>query len=134
MNKTVEENQAFVKAVIEVVHEAGEDYVFNGVCRYFNDGEPACLFGRAISKVGIPASEFMAMRNDLGHDYNSTGAAKVLRVLGYDSLIAEAADEAQRIQDGRTSNALRGTWGKALSAFLYSLRDSELFSQTSTMD
>lgn len=119
--KNLEENRAFVKAMIDVVHEAGDKYVFSGVCQYFRGDEPACLIGRALFKLGITSEVFGSLRNGRGGDYNSTGAFTLLTVLGYDSLIAEAANKAQRIQDGRTSRCEKGTWGEALNAFLLEL-------------
>lgn len=134
MTKTLEENRAFVKAMIDVVDESGEDYMFSGVCQYFHDDEPACMIGKALSKLGMNSSEFRSMRNRRGGDYNSTGAFTVLIVLGYDELIAEAADNAQRVQDGRTQSCVKGTWGEALDAFLFKLDGTDFLDQPSKVD
>lgn len=132
--KNLEQNRAFVKAMFDVVEEAGDQYVFSGVCQYFRGDEPACLIGRALSKLGMTASRFGEIRNSRGGDYNSTGAFTLLTVLGYDSLIAEAADKAQRIQDGRTTRCEKGTWGEALNAFLCQLHGTDFIPLLSKMD
>ena len=40
-------------AVIEVVQERGEDFVYFGSCHYVIASGPSCLFGRALFKLGV---------------------------------------------------------------------------------
>jgi hypothetical protein len=45
-------------AVAEVVHEIGDDFVYNegnegASCQYVRSEAPSCLFGRALHKLGV---------------------------------------------------------------------------------
>lgn len=134
MTKTLEENQAFVKAMNEVVKETGRGYIFNDLCRYFDDlnFKPLCLVGRAMAKVGVEGQSFLKLIKSNGSGYNATDAGIVLEFLGYDPIVADAASAAQKIQDGRTIDGTKGTWGKAIGIFNTMLTDTDY--SLSTMD
>lgn len=136
MNKTLEENQAFVKAMHEVVEEAGSDYVFTDMCNYFDSltFTPLCMVGRAMAKVGIDGRRFLMLKNYNNANFNATDAENVLIMLGYDDVVAQAASMAQRIQDGRNLSCVRGTWGHALTAFRNRLHGTPFLVEPSTMD
>lgn len=111
MTKTLEENQAFVKAVIEAVRERGEDYVYEyNQCVYYLNGKPACLIGVAFDKVGHTLEEISS---------NLASAVSVMHDLGYAEIVYVAASEAQDIQDDK------GTWGQALAQFFKRLNAGE---------
>lgn len=124
-SKTMGENQAFVKAVIDSVEEKGRDYVFEGQCRYFREDtkEPACLFGHALHKVGYDLDDIQSMKCGGFTSTNATIADIVLETMGYHPAIGYAAASAQAIQDGRTNDSVRGTWGKSLDRFFEALKE-----------
>lgn len=118
--KTLEENQAFVTALGEVVKEFGEDFVYTREkCVYFVDKHPSCLIGMALSRVGHTEEEISTLPTS--RDYvpvSNENAAEIMEKLGYDVRICQAALLAQDVQDER------GTWGDAHNHFISYLRDS----------
>lgn len=120
MSKTLEENQAFVKALIEAVKERGENYVYeHRHCVYYFDGKPACLIGVALDKVGHTLEEISKIHTNLNLGSNSAGAMSIMGNLGYAEIVCVAAGEAQDIQDDK------GTWGQALNQFIKRLNAGE---------
>lgn len=111
--KTLEENQAFINALNDVVKEKGEDFAYTrGKCVYFADGCPSCLIGMALSRVGYTEdniSNLFTSWDDIPAINQS--AAEIMEKFGYDARISHAAFLAQEIQD------MRGTWGSAHAQF-----------------
>lgn len=117
--------EGFIQAVRDAVTERGEDWVYpqdrhdarwwarrstvkeDYICRYAQpDGTPACLFGLALSKLGVDIEEFGG---------ESLGISDLLGRLTDPSLLGSdlirAAEGAQEAQDNGLS------WGVALQEF-----------------
>lgn len=109
-------DEDFTWAMKEAVAERGADYVYPkfeegytvGIetCVYQTPtGEPACLIGLAMSKLGL----------ELPPHNVEEGASRVLEETGLSQVARNAADRAQAEQDhGRT-------WGRALETYLLNL-------------
>lgn len=111
----------FTQAMRDAVAERGEDWVYpkgeeawegpDGQCRYFlDDGQPACLIGTALCKLGVPGVR-------PGHE--GAYAGLVLHDI-YGELprgIPRAASLAQEVQDEGQP------WGEALKAYLRALAE-----------
>lgn len=99
-----------VTPVIEqIVKDAGEDFVFPGMCRYFNDfGEPQCLVGHVFHRMGVKypdrAGNFDSVTNYFAVD-------NLFEVLGGEQRLGDALKMAQKAQDNREP------WGEALSRY-----------------
>jgi hypothetical protein len=118
MNLTADD-ELFIKAIRDVVADAGEDFTYPDEwrhltpeekemgltgCRYVADGQPACLIARALARMGVTTAELA--------DYEGSSAESVMEAHGEFSLtIREAADSAQTVQDAGRN------WGQALLAF-----------------
>ena len=116
MTKTLEENQAFVKALYKVVDDRGEDYNYlqhYEDCKYIIDGKAACLIGAALVEAGHTHEEILSWENciAISGPNGENAATKMLR-MGYDENIAWAARHAQLVQDQG------GTWGEAEQSFI----------------
>lgn len=123
MTKTLEENQAFVKALYSVVEEKGEDYCYEYEnCQYIVDSCPACLIGAALAKAGHTQEEILSWDGviAISGPNGESANVKMLR-MGYDVDIAHAARKAQYVQDER------GTWGEAREAFIDCLVDKNVW-------
>jgi hypothetical protein len=105
--------EAFTAAMRAAVAERGEDYVYpreerGYACVYTFNGEPDCLIGLALFKMGVPITFLQdcdGMNNALG----------VLLDLGFSRYVADAADWAQSLQD-------KGhTWGESLGGYFQML-------------
>lgn len=97
--------EAFDKAVTEVIQERGYDFVYvmpevkmswgatKKSCMYFSDdGTPSCLFGAVFAKLGVDPG---LIREHMGVSTVLTG----IWTLEYDNL-TQAASIAQAFQDG----------------------------------
>lgn len=99
-----------VTPVIEqIVKDAGEDFVFPGQCRYFNDYDvPQCLVGHVFHRMGVEYPErvgkFESLTNYFSVDH-------LFNDLGGDPDLGRALKMAQVTQDNRK------TWGEALDAY-----------------
>lgn len=99
--------ESLTAALREAVAERGEDWVYPsewretplGGCLYFRDGEPACLFGLALSKHGYTSYDV--------REY--VGIGVFLRA--YAPEFIEAAGKSQILQDEGA------TWGEALTKY-----------------
>jgi len=99
-----EEN--FTRAMEEAVRERGEGYCYQEDydgpnCKYQVDGQPACLIGLALDKLGVPYDE----------SWEHNGASDVLGRLRASGRVMVAAHAAQRFQD------IGHPWGAALEAY-----------------
>jgi len=107
--------ESLTAAMREAVAERGEDWVYPdywrdpfGGCQYFRDGEPACLFGLALHKLGYAAE-----------DVQEGVSVGNFLPLTADELIG-AAEDAQMYQDSGSS------WGQALAKYESKLRQYRL--------
>lgn len=122
MTKTLEENQAFVKALVEAINERGRDYIYEyDACRYIINDCPACLIGVALVKSGHTHTEIL---NDedcyaISGPNGESGYDKMKR-FGYAEEICMAARRAQNVQDER------GTWGEAEKVFFEYLKETQV--------
>lgn len=122
MIKTLEENQAFVKALVQAVKEKGKDYVYEHEdCKYFIDGCPACLIGVALVRSGHTQAEILDEQGcyAISGPNGESGYDKMHR-FGYAEEICKAARMAQNVQDER------GTWGEAQRVFFEHLKENEV--------
>lgn len=98
-----------------IVDDFGEDYKYTdhyGSCQYVDhSGEPACILGHVLSRLGLPTPEPDSLENFI--DWN--GALSNVRK--FRSPFAPKANQAlvavQRIQDGGMD--INSTWGAALA-------------------
>lgn len=113
---TVITEEQFTQAMRDAVAERGEGYEYNGDpailsgprCSYRHaDGQPGCLIGLALDKLGIT-------------DPEETEAPEALKPYGLSKTVRAAAVEAQVEQDLGTS------WGQALAIYLEKLADPDL--------
>lgn len=109
------DEQGFIKAMREVVEERGADYIYpkdtnatrasgwrtpTGTCVYtLPSGEPACIVGAALAKIGLKPSANANAAVVLEYEMRASGR------------VASAASDAQDEQDGGAP------WGQALAAF-----------------
>ena len=104
---TIDSHAAF-DAMADVVFDYGPDYVYplasQARCVYTVDGEPSCLVGHALHRLGVSIADLETM------DAAGFGAIMVVDVPGA-TLVGDAREvfgQAQMAQDaGRT-------WGNAL--------------------
>ena len=100
-----------MRAMEWAVTERGEGYVYppGANCLYARDGEPDCLIGMALHRIGVPV-ETLAEMNDPGEIDNRPTLVRLAAGgfrLDADALIAMQA--AQSCQD------TEGTWGRAMT-------------------
>ena len=103
-----------LRVMIEVVEEYGRDYVYqrqpgpggpNDKCVYIKDGQPSCLIGHVLVRLGVDVS-FLTDRNSAliaSHLFDSPEANRPWTPMA--GAVMEAAQLAQDVGD---------TWGKAL--------------------
>lgn len=118
--KTLEENQAFINALNDVVKEKGEDFIYTRErCVYFVDEQPSCLIGMVLARVGHTEDEINNLPTSVTCiPVSSENAEEIMQKLGYDVRVCNAALIAQDIQDER------GTWGDARTWFINYLSTS----------
>lgn len=87
----------------KLVEEFGEDYVYpraGAVCVYQLDGEPSCIVGHVLDRLGVPYEEWW-----------DDDQADAERLPFKDELVSSALAHAQRQQD------IGYSWGEALEAY-----------------
>lgn len=99
----VDDVRLMVDAAIE---DRGEDHVYPAAqsmqsCQYFHDGKPGCIFGHALSYLGITLGETDIL-NAMGFSAMITGlnASATPDALEYGAGVQDAQDQAE-------------TWGQA---------------------
>lgn len=107
--------ERFTQAMRDAVAERGRDWAYpqdpewrrpNGGCRYFlESGEPACLIGTALSKLGVGPDQVREGQDAWNLLRKLHGTVRVPKWI-------DSAADAQRAQDRD------GTWGEALDAYL----------------
>jgi hypothetical protein len=111
-------DEAFIDAITAEVEAAGPDFVYQEdpfqTCDYVRDGQPSCLIGRALARLGMSVEELKTFdANDLPNPTNirNPSAAGIMYSLGFSERVTAAADVAQGLQDSCR------TWGRALEVF-----------------
>lgn len=109
--KIVVTRENAIRAMTEVVKEAGVDHVYKqhigAGCSYVYEGQPDCLVGRALHKLGVSIETLEAMDEDFGAFYSvvSTHLPEELDITAEAWRVLSLAQECQD----------RGhTWGVAL--------------------
>lgn len=114
--------ESFTEAMEASVEERGAGYIYtdgsSDLCEYTEvDGEPGCLIGLALSKLGYTGSNTQYLENGMGKD-----VGQVFRNLAVsDAALTAAAQKAQRRQDNGHS------WGSALADYKQVLSDHITF-------
>lgn len=111
-----DKDRQFIDAIRAIVAETGEDHVYERIddgndphrsCWYVHDGQPSCLIGRALHRIGVPLD--LLARNE------GTSALSLMEDIGgFSYTVRLAADLAQDVQDGQDKG---NTWGDALRVF-----------------
>lgn len=116
-------DEQFTEALEKVVARAGADFVYSvpnslhdgtannvEVCLYVDPetGEPSCLIAQALAELNIKLDPEW-------DEVISQSADEVMVPLGFSTRVAEAAAEAQRVQDNRKP------WGSALESYYNTL-------------
>lgn len=104
-----------LRALEEVVAEAGEDYVYQPpnqglTCVYVADGRPSCLVGRALFRLGVSIETLHWLDREFGGFYCRDLNDELPEKIPMDESAAIAFARAQERQDARCS------WGEALRA------------------
>lgn len=112
------------KALQEAVAEREADYRYKehfANCRYQDQGEPSCIVGLALSKMGVSIDKLDEMDNNCDVFSTSVDAlcSAELFPIKLNKTEVQALSEAQACQDQG------GTWGEALKAYDQSLKASE---------
>lgn len=107
--------EQLIEKLEECVNERGADYVYltkagnppdgGSGCDYVRNGQPSCLIGCAVHKLGVSVEELAS------HEL-ATAVSLFTRLwpnLRYDSLVVRVAQTAQNKQDNGK------TWGEALT-------------------
>lgn len=103
-------------AIREVVEEYGEDYIYNTRresggkrCVYVNEsGQPSCLIGKALFKLGVPLEDLASFDGD--YEGDALGAVD-LPVFSPSGDYRSASWFAQLVQNAQDSGQ---SWGEAL--------------------
>lgn len=105
-------NTQFIDTLREIV-KFKKNYVYthDNCVYFFQDNSPGCLIGQVLDKMGYDRDSLEAYRADSVTDPNGESAIWLLRRMGFDERVADAAYLAQIVQDSN------GTWGDALEAF-----------------
>lgn len=120
--KTLKENHAFVKALVEVVDENGRDHVYPnpGDCVYFDKGKAICLIGKALEKLGYTKDDIMQVPSTVIFGPNTDKAEVILSFFEFDPYVVQAAQRAQAMQD------IGQNWGDAIDHFFKDLRSNNV--------
>lgn len=103
-----------ISVLDELVQEAGEDFVYRGVCKYVKNDEPSCLVGKVLAKAGVPLERLEAAdRAEWGGGQSADVLLNNLRAEGVVNF--EGDDVAVLLQAAQSRQDNRNTWAKAVS-------------------
>lgn len=104
-----------VKILDDLVEEFGSDYVYEagplGACNYIRKGEPSCIVGHVLVKVGVPVKRLKVADGPFGGGMGAHVLLDGLKeegVIQFDGSVRSLLREAQYSQDNGN------TWGRSV--------------------
>lgn len=106
--------ESAIEGVTAIVEEFGENYVYErpygASCLYVFDGQPSCIVGKFLAKVGVPLERLARADEARG-----VIARDLIGQLEYEDVIATDVPEVGRFLDVLQSEQDSGYhWGEAL--------------------
>lgn len=100
-----------LKLLERAVAEKGADYTVD-LCRYFDDGEPACIVGHVFSYVGATEGDL-----HMGYDAHQVASANTAELRTIDVQGVKITPKAREVLSAAQQAQDRGkTWGNALKS------------------
>jgi hypothetical protein len=118
VNITLEQVRESAKKIVEanpdLIYTQTEEFKNYGTCKYERFGEPSCLVGQVLARLGVPVEVLAELDEQSDGSINGEDVPTVLFNAGFE--VSNDAyrymAEAQAVQD-RTSRP--NTWGEALA-------------------
>lgn len=107
-------DQDVINTLAEIVSEYGDDHVYEAPmdrCVYVHGGQPSCLVGKMLHKVGIPLEKLEKFDLD-----NGTPAAMAISCLMQADVIDVSSEAIQALSEVQSTQDAGYPWGVALQS------------------